>query len=92
VIDLGVLPGASGSAATAINVFGNVVGASPSPTATSFFWSRRTGMLPLPDPPGFSCEATGVNARRQIVGTCPNPEATYLPDHAVLWGASAVAP
>jgi hypothetical protein len=90
--DLGVLPGASGSGATAINVYGDVVGTSPSPAATSFFWSRRTGMLPLPDPPGFSCQAIGINARRQIAGNCPDPDAPYLPDHAVLWDASALAP
>jgi hypothetical protein len=91
VHDLGVLPGASDSAATAIDVFGNVFGTSPNPTATSFFWSRRTGMLPLPDPPGFSCQATGMNAGRQIVGTCYSPDAPYSPMYAVLWDASAVA-
>jgi uncharacterized membrane protein len=89
VLDLGVLPGATSSTASDIDVFGDVVGRSPGQSAESFFWNRHTGMLPLPNLTGMSCLASAINSRRQIVGTCTSAGG---PPSAVVWDAHDVVP
>lgn len=72
--DLGVLPNAFESAATAINANGEVVGYD-NPFAgntRAFRWSRATGMTEIGRMP-YTCIATqanGINNKGEIVGRC----------------------
>lgn len=71
VIDLGVAPGANGSAATALNNLGQVAGYNVSAGwITAFLWDPQTGMRDLGSVPGQTDLSMpfGLNDRGQVAG------------------------
>jgi probable HAF family extracellular repeat protein len=95
VTDLGRLPGAIQSYATAINAAGQIVGVSDTGGGTEdwhpFLWTQGT-MQDLGQLPGFrQCVPRAINDRGHVIGTCSNPSS-----QAFLWtadtGSMALAP
>ncbi len=71
VIDLGVAPGADGSAATALNNLGQVAGYNVTAGwTTAFLWDPATGMRDLGSVPGQTdiSMPVGLNDRGQVAG------------------------
>jgi probable HAF family extracellular repeat protein len=90
MIDLGTLGGGE-SRASAVNVFGQIVGLS-NPTGSpalnhggnsdAFTWTPRTGMVALGSLGGTHNNAVAVNAAGQIAG---QSQTSTGPTHAVIW-------
>jgi probable HAF family extracellular repeat protein len=82
-----LLPGSTGSKATAINARGWIVG---NADTHAFLWTQADGMKDLsPLPGGTHSEAVAVNANGQILGNSdlpPNADG-IVPSHAVLWSS-----
>ena len=81
--DLGTLPGADYSVASAVNKYGQVVGAS----AHAFSWTSASGMKDLGTLGGEASAALAINDSGEIVGD------SYIKGdvsvHAFLWTAAA---
>ena len=91
MIDLGTLPNAESSTATAIGASGDIVGwsgeGSTTPGTYAFLW-RRGVMTDLGTLPGGDVSnATGINAAGEIVGfsTAADSGPLGLVLHAVKW-------
>ncbi len=88
VVDLGKLPGDTGSDAIAINNEGVAVGDSYSATTfLAVFWDKSRVIHRLPNLPGDAISgAAAINERGQIAGTSGTDFTHY---HAVLWNGGA---
>ncbi|HEX6811792.1 MAG TPA: hypothetical protein VF384_09245 [Planctomycetota bacterium] len=84
LVDLGVLPGASGSVGRGISPDGRrIVGWSGN---TAFVWEEGVGMLPLPMLPGYSfAAARDVDSHGNVVGTMGLEVTGPAPARAVRW-------
>ena len=88
IIDLGVLPGFTFSAAEDISNSGIIVG---NTDGRGFVWTAATGMRTLPPLPGFDeSGAFAVNERGDIVGFCRSVSGTPK-DRATLWSLDGTA-
>jgi probable HAF family extracellular repeat protein len=71
ITDLGILPGGTGSMASAINDSGEVVGGAdvPSGDVHAFLWTAKGGMQDIGGLPGANgTHGSGINIQGQVVG------------------------